>query len=201
MSRRSPALTVYRLATRLAQPLAPLLLRERARRGKEDPARLNERLGRPLRERPAGRLVWLHGASVGESLALLTIVERALARRPDASVLITAGTRTAQHLLAQRLPATAIAQYAPLDTPLAVAGFLDHWRPDLGVVVESELWPNLLARSEGAGRPPRPRLRSTVARQRGWVAQSAPRGRRPVLDCFDLILARGRGGGRSHRWR
>ena len=60
----------YHRLTRLAAPVAPALLQKRARKGKEDPDRRHERLGQPARERPQGRLIWLHGASVGESLVL-----------------------------------------------------------------------------------------------------------------------------------
>ena len=145
------ALTLYRMATGLAEPIAPWLLRRRASRGKEDSVRLGERLGRTGLARPEGRLVWVHGASVGESLSHLPLLERMARERPEVNILVTSGTLTSAQLLAQRLPDGAIQQYAPVDTPGATRRFLDHWRPDLAVFVESELWPNLLfaARERG----------------------------------------------------
>lgn len=140
----SPALFLYRLVTRLLEPLAPRLLDARARKGKEDPVRVDERLGLASVPRPAGDLVWLHGVSVGESLSLLPVVDRLRRVRPDLSILVTSGTVTSATLLAKRLPDGVIHQYAPVDGPAAVAAFLDHWRPAAGVLVESELWPNLL---------------------------------------------------------
>lgn len=181
-------LAAYRLAVGLIEPFAPVVLRARARRGKEDPARIGERLGHASKARPAGRLVWLHGASIGESLSLLPLAEDIAATRPEASLLITAGTRTAAELLAQRLPAGAIHQYVPIDAPGPVARFFDHWRPDLGVFVESELWPNLLfgARSRGV------RLALLSAKLsdrslRGW--SRFPAAASVLLGGFELVLA------------
>lgn len=151
--RLPPALGWYRAATRLAAPLVPGLLARRARKGKEDPARRHERLGRPDRQRPAGVLVWMHGASVGESLVLASLAEALLARRPDLHILVTSGTTTSAGLLARRLPDRAFHQYVPVDTPAAARRFVDHWQPDLAVFAESELWPNLIVETARRGMP------------------------------------------------
>lgn len=145
------SLRLYRVATTALEPLAPWMLARRAKAGKEDRARLHERLARPTAARPAGPLVWLHGASVGESLSILPLVERLRAQRPDVGVLVTSGTVTSAQLLARRLPAGAVHQYLPVDTPGGARRFLDHWRPDLAVFVESELWPNLLLTAQDRG--------------------------------------------------
>jgi 3-deoxy-D-manno-octulosonic-acid transferase len=183
------SLRLYGLAAGAASAAAPAWLKARARRGKEDPARWPERLGRTAVSRPEGRLAWLHGASVGESLSLLPLIGRIRMDRPDVSILVTSGTRASAELLAQRLPADAIHQYAPLDTPGAVRRFLDHWRPEVGVLAESELWPNLIlgARLRGV------RLALLSARlsersEAGW--RRAPAAARAVLGAFDLLLAR-----------
>ena len=117
----SPALAVYRLITRLLEPLAPRLLDARAKQGKEDPVRVDERLGRASIARPDGDLVWLHGVSVGETLSLLPVVQRLRSGRPDLTVLVTSGTLTSAQLLASRLPPGVIHQFAPVDAPGAVA--------------------------------------------------------------------------------
>lgn len=148
-----PALTLYRAATRLAAPLVPGLLARRARKGKEDAGRRHERLGHPDRPRPEGSLVWMHGASVGESLVLASLADVLLARRPDLSVLVTSGTTTSAGLLARRLPEGAFHQYVPVDTPAAARRFIAHWRPDLAVFAESELWPNLIVETARHGTP------------------------------------------------
>lgn len=181
------SLRLLRLATALAEPLAPMILRGRVKRGKEDPARLNERLGRPTLPRPPGPLVWLHGASVGESVSLLPLAERFRRERPNMTVLVTSGTVTSAELLARRLPAGAIHQYVPVDGPGAARRFLDHWRPDLAIFVESELWPNLLlgAKQRGA-RLALVSARMTEKSALGWGRY--PGAAKALMDSFDLIL-------------
>jgi 3-deoxy-D-manno-octulosonic-acid transferase len=135
-------LRLYQWASAAAAPAAPRLLQRRLKRGKEHAARLAERRGEPSLPRPPGPLVWVHGASVGEMLAVIPLIERI--RALDFAVLVTSGTVTSAALAEQRLPQGALHQFIPLDAPRFVARFLDHWRPDLALFVESDLWPNLI---------------------------------------------------------
>jgi 3-deoxy-D-manno-octulosonic-acid transferase len=114
----------------------------RQKRGKEHPERLRERLGQSSIARPKGPLVWVHGASVGEMLAAVPLIERL--RAQDFAVLVTSGTVTSAALAEQRLPAGVVHQFIPLDAPRFVRRFFDHWRPGLALFVESDLWPNLI---------------------------------------------------------
>lgn len=136
------ALALYRAGTMALAPLSPALLAWRRRRGKEDAARVRERMGVAGLPRRNGPLIWLHGASVGESLALLPLIQRLAGR--GFQVLITTGTVSSSQILKSRLPGDAVHQFVPLDVPRFIARFLDHWRPDLVLIAESELWPNLL---------------------------------------------------------
>ena len=149
---------VYAGAASLAAPLLRLLLVRRARRGKEIAARLGERRGLAPAPRPPGRLLWLHAASVGESVSLLPLLSALAAAAPDLSVLLTTGTVTSAALLARRLPELGLEgrvrhSFAPLDVPRWAGRFLDHWHPDAAGFVESEIWPNLLAASARRGIP------------------------------------------------
>ena len=137
------SLQLYRALVWLAAPLSGWILRNRARRGKEDATRLNERFGRSEHHRPPGKLLWLHGASVGESLILLELVQR-LSAATDWQFLVTTGTATSARLMGEKLPDRARHQYVPIDRLGPVRRFLDHWSPDAAIFVESELWPNLL---------------------------------------------------------
>ena len=183
----SLALSAYRLGSTLIEPLAGPLLRRRAAAGKEDPARLGERLGRASQPRPAGPLVWLHGVSVGEATSLLPLVEALRRDRPDITLLVTSGTRSSAELLARRLPTGVIHQFAPVDGPRATAAFLDHWRPSLGLLVESELWPNLITQARARGvRLALISARMTEKSAQGWAR--APGAARRLLQGFDLVL-------------
>ena len=135
----------YRLATLAGAPFASTVLSHRLERGKEDPARLAERRGETKLARPDGPLVSIHGASVGEVAAIVPLIERIVAK--EFKVLLTSGTVTSAMLAGQRLPPGVIHQYVPLDAPRFVARFLDHWKPDLGLFTESDLWPNLILMS------------------------------------------------------
>jgi len=181
-------LALYRLATAALEPLAPALLRRRAARGKEDAARLGERLGRPGLPRPAGKLVWLHGASVGETLSLLPLIDWLRAQRPDMTLLVTSGTMTSAQLLARRLPPGVIHQYAPIDAPGALKQFLAHWKPDLVVLAESEIWPNLIGEAKAAGaRLALISARMTPSSAAGW--SRLPRSAAAVFGGFDAVMA------------
>lgn len=135
-------LRAYALLMAAATPLASFLLRRRLKRGKEHPRRLSERRGETTAARPRGTLVWVHGASVGELAAAIPLVGRL--RERGFNVLVTTGTVTSAALAAKRLPPGAIHQFVPLDAPAFIARFLGHWRPDLALFVESDLWPNTI---------------------------------------------------------
>ncbi len=179
---------LYRAGMAAAAPFLPAYLARRAAAGKEDPARLSERYGVASAPRPPGRLAWLHGASIGEALSLLPLIEALSRDHPDLSFLVTSGTVTSARLLAERLPPSARHQFLPLDAPAWVRRFLDHWRPDLGVFVESELWPQLIAEARRRGIPLAlvnarlsARAETRWGRARGWATT--------LLGSFSLILA------------
>lgn len=162
-------LALYRQAMRAFHGFAPGVLRRRVAEGKENAARWRERLGESEKTRPDGRLVWFHGVSVGESLSALPVIEAIRAARPDLNVLITSATITSAEILSQRLPEGVIHQFAPVDTPQAVRAFLDRWRPDLAVLIESDIWPVLLGELD-ARRIARILLsaRITEKTEKGW---------------------------------
>ena len=180
-------LGLYQVVTAALEPLAPLILKTRAAKGKEDAARMGERLGQASTERPDGPLVWLHGVSVGESVSLLPLIDRLRAERPGLNLLVTSGTVTSAQVLAKRLPPGVIHQYAPIDGRRAVGRFLDHWRPDAALFAESELWPNLILAAHSRGvKLALVSARITAHSAEGWAMR--PGAARTLLSAFNLIL-------------
>ncbi len=180
---------LYRALTTAGVPALRAALAWRRRRGKEAGGRLGERLGRASRDRPGSPLVWLHAASVGELVSALPLLDRIGDTRPRLALLVTTGTVTSARLAAERLPAGAIHQFVPVDAPPWVRRFLDHWRPDAALVLESELWPNLvLETGEARGIPlalVNGRLSADSYRRWRRVPGLAAR----LLGAFRLVLA------------
>ena len=180
-------LRLYRGLMRAASPLLPLYLKRRAAKGKEDPARLNERYGTVSRPRPDGKLIWIHGASVGETLMALPIVEWIVENDETAHVLVTSGTVTSAELLITRLPARATHQYLPADTPAYADKFLNHWQPNLSLWLESDIWPNIL-RATKARDIPMLLLNARLSEKsrKGWAKR--PKTAKALFNAFDDVL-------------
>jgi 3-deoxy-D-manno-octulosonic-acid transferase len=147
--RLEPLLLLYRLLVSLLTPLLLLVLLARAWRGKEDPRRLPERLGWASRRRPAGPLVWLHAASVGELSSLVPLLLRLQQAAAPPTLLVTSVTRTAAELAPRLLPPGVIHQLVPIDHWFAFSLFRRHWQPDLALLAEAELWPELIRAMAG----------------------------------------------------
>ena len=182
------ALALYRAATRLAPPVLDRLIRRRTAAGKEDPDRIAERRGVASRPRPDGPVIWLHAASVGESQSALALLAKLLAADPRLHILVTTGTVTSARLLAARLPPRSFHQFSPLDVPGWVDSFLDHWRPDLALWMESELWPNMLTGLRRRGVPAvLVNARMSASSFHKW--RRLPGVAASLLGCFDICLA------------
>jgi 3-deoxy-D-manno-octulosonic-acid transferase len=173
-------LRVYRKLSSAMVPLSPALINRRLKLGKEDPARVGERRGVSADVRPAGPLVWIHGASVGEVLAAAALIEKL--RALNLRILLTSGTVTSAAIVAKRFPADVIHQYVPYDSPRYVGRFLDHWRPSLALFIESDLWPNLIL-SSAARRLPMVLINGRMSHR------SFPRWRR-VSNTISALLGR-----------
>ena len=187
MPERLPlTLRTYRRLAAAATPLAPMLLARRLKRGKEHPERLAERRGETEVARPPGPLIWTHGASVGEMLAMIPLVERMCTR--GFNVLVTSGTVTSARLAERRLPPGAIHQFVPVDAPRFISRFLDHWQPNLALLAESELWPNMIL-SSAQRAIPLILVNGRVSERSYARWRYAPATIAALLERFDLCLA------------
>jgi len=151
-------LNTYRFLITLIRPFLHVYLRLRVLRGKEDTSRLEERFGKASKPRPDGMLLWLHGASVGETVSSLALARALLKHAPEATILITSGTVTSAVMVEERVRQMAledriIHQFIPLDVPRWIRRFLGHWQPDTAIILETEIWPSLIAETDDAGIP------------------------------------------------
>ena len=181
-------LPLYRIMSTVGAPAINWYLERRLSHGQEDRLRFDERKGISHIPRPAGPLIWIHGASVGESLTILPLINRLLEICPGLHVLVTTGTVTSATLLDERLPQGAIHQYVPIDRQAYVRRFLDHWRPELALWTESEFWPNLVTITSDRGIP-LILLNGRVSPESfaGWQKVRGLMTR--MLRCFTLCLA------------
>jgi 3-deoxy-D-manno-octulosonic-acid transferase len=172
----------------LLRPFAPLILKIRERNGKEDGRRRGERLGHATMARPNGVLCWVHAASVGETNAVLPVIEALGNARPDLNFLLTTGTVTSAGLAERRLGPRAVHQYVPLDAPEYAARFLDHWQPDLAVFTESEIWPSLILATSARNIPiALVNGRLSHRSRRRWQRNKSTA--MPLFGRFNIILA------------
>ena len=181
-------LGLYLAASARGASVARRALDRRRRAGKEDPGRLGERMGQPSLPRPPGQLAWLHAASVGEAASLLELLRRLEQARPELNCLVTTVTMTSAQFIGTRLPDNCVHQYVPVDVVPWVRTFLDHWRPDVAVWTESELWPAMLVEAHARAIPMLLINARISARSfRRW--RSVPSVSRALLARFDRILA------------
>lgn len=180
-------LSLYQRLTPLLEKGVRIYLHRRLKKGKEDPKRLSERFGKASKSRPQGVVAWFHGASVGEAVSLLPVLRRIRTEFPHITPLVTTGTVTAATVIAKSLPPGCIHQYSPLDVPGWIQAFLDHWRPDIAVFVESEFWPNLIL-SCRARNIPLYLINAALSEKsyRSW--RRVPAVIDHLLSCFELLL-------------
>lgn len=137
--------SLYTLAWRIAAPLAPLRLWWRGRREPGYREHVGERYGRYDGPAPGGDVVWVHAVSVGETRAAVPLIEHILRERPGATVVLTAMTATGRAAGRALFGERVVQAWLPYDLPGAMRRFLAHFQPSFGLLMETELWPNLAA--------------------------------------------------------
>ena len=137
---------IYKALISLAFPvLKHTYIKQRKHNNKEHPTRFNERIGQYTYPRPEGKLYWLHGASVGESISMLPLIDKLLKEDENLSIMVTTGTITSAEIMAKRLPPRAFHQFIPFDIPSFAKNLINHFKPDAVLWFESELWPSLIS--------------------------------------------------------
>jgi 3-deoxy-D-manno-octulosonic-acid transferase len=136
--------------------LQPLLRRKLLRRGQDEPGYLHaidERFGHYTQAPSSGGYVWVHAVSLGETRAAAVLLQALRSAQPDIRILLTHGTATGRAQGASLLQDGDEQVWQPWDTPGAVQRFLTHFKPRVGIILETELWPNWVAQCQAAQVP------------------------------------------------
>ena len=136
----------YKFLTYLFYPVAPIYLYFRKLRKKEDHIRYKEKLSKINISRNDGFLIWIHVASVGEAMSILPIIESFVEEKEINKILLTSITVSSGKVLDKRFSQNkkVVHQFLPLDIPILTIKFLEHWKPNLSIFIDSEVWPNLI---------------------------------------------------------
>jgi len=136
----------YKLFTYLFYLFAPIYLHFRKLRKKEDFIRYKEKLSKINIQRGNGFLIWFHLASVGEAMSILPLIENCIEEKKIDKILLTSITLSSGKILEKKFSQNTkvIHQFLPLDIPILTKKFLEHWRPNLSIFIDSEIWPNLI---------------------------------------------------------
>jgi len=137
----------YRFFTYLFYPFAPIYLYFRKIKKKEDSISYKEKLSRIETAREEGFLIWFHVASVGEAMSILPLIESCIEEKKIDKILLTSITLSSGNVLKKRFSQNVkvFHQFLPLDISVWTNKFLDHWKPNLSIFIDSEIWPNLIS--------------------------------------------------------
>ena len=136
---------VYRILTNLILVFSPIIILVRLLKKKEHPTRFKEKFGFYSKKKISGKLIWLHGASVGEILSIVPLVEKLENNKKIKQILITSNTLSSSKILSNLKLKKTIHQFFPIDTDYHTQKFLNYWKPSIAIFVDSEIWPNMIS--------------------------------------------------------
>jgi 3-deoxy-D-manno-octulosonic-acid transferase len=135
---------IYRIFINLVFFLSPIIILIRLLRRKEHPRRFKEKIGFFKKNNPKGKLIWFHGASVGELQSIVPLIEKLEKIREIKKILVTSNTLSSSEVISKFKFKKVIHQFFPLDNKFIVKKFIDHWQPSIALFIDSEIWPNML---------------------------------------------------------
>ena len=138
-------LTIYRIVINLLLLLSPTIFLFRILKKKEHPIRFKEKLCFFSKKRNKGKLIWFHGASVGEILSIVPLVEKLEKNKDIKQILITSNTLSSSKILFDLKLKKTIHQFFPIDSNYHTQKFLNYWRPSVAIFIDSEIWPNMIS--------------------------------------------------------
>ena len=134
----------YRILTNLILILSPIIIFIRLLKKKEHPKRFKEKFGFYTKKKFKGKLIWFHGASVGEILSIIPLIESLEKNKEINQILITTNTLSSSKILSNLKLTKTIHQFFPIDTNYHTQKFLKYWKPSVAVFIDSEIWPNMI---------------------------------------------------------
>ena len=135
---------IYRILINLILVISPIIIFFRLIKKKEHPIRFKEKFGFYSKKKTSGKLIWIHGASVGEILSIVPLLEKLENNKKIKQILITSNTLSSSKILSNLKLKKTIHQFFPIDTNYHTQKFLDYWKPSLAIFVDSEIWPNMI---------------------------------------------------------
>jgi len=134
----------YRIFINLILFFSPIIILIRLLQKKEDPLRFKEKLGFYSKKKLKGKLIWFHGASVGEILSVIPLIEKLERNKKIRQILVTSNTLSSSKILSKLKLRKTIHQFFPIDTDCNTNKFLSYWNPSIAIFIDSEIWPNML---------------------------------------------------------
>jgi 3-deoxy-D-manno-octulosonic-acid transferase len=139
---------LYQIILSLLVLISPILIIFRIYKGKEDKIRFKEKFSIPSKKRSNGKLIWFHGASVGEILSIIPLIENYEKDKLINQILITSSTLSSSKVLKKFKFKKTVHQFYPIDHFFFTKRFLEYWKPNLAIFIDSEIWPNMFKKLE-----------------------------------------------------
>ena len=137
-------LFIYRIIINLITLISPIIILLRLLKKKEDPKRFKEKFCSFSEKRLKGKLIWFHGASVGEILSVIPLIEKLEKKKEIKQILITSNTLSSSKIISNLKLKKVIHQFFPIDTNYHTQKFLKYWNPSIAIFIDSEIWPNMI---------------------------------------------------------
>ena len=139
---------LYQIILSLLVLISPILIIFRIYKGKEDKIRFREKFSIPSKKRSKGKLIWFHGASVGEILSIIPLIENYEKDKLINQILVTSSTLSSSKVLKKFKFKKTVHQFYPIDHFFFTKRFLEYWKPNLAIFIDSEIWPNMFKKLE-----------------------------------------------------
>ena len=137
---------LYRIIINVIIIFSPIIILIRLLKKKEDPIRFKEKFGFFSKKKPKGKLVWFHGASVGEILSAVPLIQQLEKNKNITKILVTSNTLSSSKVISSLKLKKTVHQFFPIDNSYLINKFLKYWSPSIAIFIDSEIWPNMLTK-------------------------------------------------------